>query len=150
MTKKLYDLMNWPQIEEIIYSECDNPHGLLGPRKAGKETLVQAYFPGAEEVTLVFEETGEVFLMELADEDGYFAVLISVKEIPVYHYVVKYTDGTKQVHGEAYRFEPFITHQDTDKFKNGIHYTVYEKLGAHPMTLEGVKGTYFGTEEYIR
>ncbi len=143
MTKKLYDLMNWPQIEEIIYSECDNPHGLLGPRKAGKETLVQAYFPGAEEVTLVFEETGEVFLMELADEDGYFAVLISVKEIPVYHYVVKYTDGTKQVHGEAYRFEPFITHQDTDKFKNGIHYTVYEKLGAHPMTLEGVKGTYF-------
>lgn len=23
MTNKLYQLMNWPKIEEIIYSECD-------------------------------------------------------------------------------------------------------------------------------
>ncbi|RAZ93480.1 hypothetical protein DK853_40065, partial [Klebsiella oxytoca] len=33
--------------------------------------------------------------------------------------------------------------QDTEKFRNGIHYTVYEKLGAHPMALDGVQGTYF-------
>ena len=45
MTNKLYQLMNWPKIEEIIYSECDNPHELLGPHRAGKQTLVQAYFP---------------------------------------------------------------------------------------------------------
>ena len=32
---------------------------------------------------------------------------------------------------------------DMTQFSNGIHDTVYEKLGAHPMTIEGVKGTYF-------
>ena len=55
MTDKLYELMNWPQIEEIIYSECDNPHELLGPHRVGNHTLVQAFFPQAEEVSLVFE-----------------------------------------------------------------------------------------------
>ena len=30
-----------------------------------------------------------------------------------------------------------------DKFAAGIHYTIYNKLGAHPMTVDGVKGVYF-------
>ena len=40
--------MNWAKIEEITYSECDNPHELLGPHKQGSKMLVQAFFPGAE------------------------------------------------------------------------------------------------------
>ncbi len=143
MTKKVYDMMNWPRIEEIIYSESDNPHELLGPHKAGNQTLVQTYFPEAEEVNITFDKTGETVAMEVADEDGYFAALVMGKELPVYHYTVKYADGTEEVYGEAYRYAPLITRQDTDKFRQGIHYTIYEKLGAHPMTLEGVKGTYF-------
>ena len=35
MKDKLYKLMNWPEIEAIIYSEEDNPHRLLGPHAAG-------------------------------------------------------------------------------------------------------------------
>ncbi len=143
MTTKLYKLMNWPKIEEIIYSECDNPHEILGPHKIGAQTLVQAFFPGAEAVSIVFQGTEESVLMERSDDDGYFAALISKKELPVYHYVVTMGDGTEHVHGEAYRYEPLITHEDTEKFRHGIHYTVYEKLGAHPMVVEGVQGTYF-------
>lgn len=30
MKEKLYKLMNWPEIEAVIYSEEDNPHKLLG------------------------------------------------------------------------------------------------------------------------
>ncbi len=52
-------------------------------------------------------------------------------------------EGVSTDRGEAYRYEPLITKQDTEKFRNGIHYTVYEKLGAHPMALDGVQGTYF-------
>ena len=73
MTKKLYNLMNWQKIEEIIYSECDNPHDLLGPHNAGRQTLIQAYFPGAKKAFVEFEATGEKAEMELADEDGFFA-----------------------------------------------------------------------------
>ena len=143
MTKKLYKLMNWPVIEEIIYSESDNPHATLGPHKVGNQTLVQAYFPGAKKVAIVYEQTEETVQMELADEDGFFAALLPEPKAPAYHYLVKKPDGSEAVFGEAYRQEPQITKKDTDKFKNGIHYTIYEKLGAHPMELDGEKGTYF-------
>lgn len=145
MTNKLYQLMNWPRIEDIIYSECDDPHELLGPHKVGKNTLVQAYFPGAKRVDIVFEETGERVEMEVADEDGFFAVLIPRKEseVPLYHYAVRAEDGDERIRGEAYRFAPQITESDMDKFQNGIHYTVYEKLGAHPRDIGGVRGIYF-------
>ncbi len=145
MTNKLYKLMNWPAIEEIIYSESDNPHSLLGPHKSGSQTLVQAYFPGAVEARMVWEDGGEEIPMELADEDGFFAVLVprARKGLPVYHYVVKDGQGTEHIQGEPYQFEPQITQADTEKFKNGIHYTIYEKLGAHPCEIGGVGGTYF-------
>ncbi|MCI9651360.1 MAG: hypothetical protein HFH98_05750 [Lachnospiraceae bacterium] len=150
MTNKLYQLMNWPKIEEIIYSECDNPHELLGPHRAGKQTLVQAYFPGAEQAQIVFEETGQRAELELADEDGFFAALLPRKEseVPAYHYVVKGKDGSESVRGEAYRFAPQITENDMDKFKSGIHYTIYEKLGAHPMTIDGIRGVYMRAAHY--
>ena len=142
MTKKLYKLMNWPVIEEIIYSESNDPHAILGPHKVGSQTLVQAYFPGAKKAAVVYEKTGETIQMELADDDGFFAVLLPGTEVPNYHYQVQKGKNIFS-YGEPYRFQPQITKSDTDKFKNGIHYTVYEKLGAHPMEIGGVKGTYF-------
>lgn len=47
MNEKLYRLMNWPEIEAIIYSEEDDPHRLLGPHREGNATVVQAFYPGA-------------------------------------------------------------------------------------------------------
>ena len=43
MTEKLYKLMNWPEIEAVIYSEEDKPHRLLGAHPEGTQTL-----PGGE------------------------------------------------------------------------------------------------------
>ena len=146
MTKKLYKLMNWPQIEAIIYSEYDNPHELLGPHRVGSQTLLQAYFPGAQKVSIQWKKNNalkEDVEMELADEDGYFAALIPHKELPAYTYRISYPEGDSVVMGDPYRHSPQITHEDTEKFKNGIHYTIYEKLGAHPMVLDGEEGTYF-------
>jgi len=135
--------MNWAGIEEITYSECDNPHGLLGPHKAGSQTLVQAYFPGAKEAEICIEGVVKTVKMELVDEDGYFAALVPKKDLSAYHYKIKDSEGKVSAHGDPYRFAPQITKKDTEKFKNGVHYTIYEKLGAHPMVIDGVGGTYF-------
>ncbi|MFC1751957.1 1,4-alpha-glucan branching protein GlgB [Thermoproteota archaeon] len=37
----------------------------------------------------------------------------------------------------------FISDYDIHLFKEGTHYKLFEKLGAHPMELNGVKGTFF-------
>ena len=99
MTNKIYKLMNWAGIEEITYSESDNPHALLGPHKSGTQTLVQAYFPGAVKVSVILEITGRAVPMEMADEDGYFAILIPEKNLKEYHYLVTDNEGIETVHG---------------------------------------------------
>lgn len=147
MNNKLYKLMDWPKIEEITYSESDNPHEVLGPHKKGSQTLLQAFFPEAEEVHVIQEDDisdqKKEKKMEMADEAGFFAVLLPGKMTDSYYYKVNYGDGTVCNIKDAYRYEPLITHEDTDKFNHGIHYTIYEKLGAHPCTLEGEAGTSF-------
>ncbi|MBP5280944.1 MAG: 1,4-alpha-glucan branching protein GlgB [Lachnospiraceae bacterium] len=155
MDKKLYKLMNWPLIEEIVYSESSDPHRILGTQKAGNSTLVQAFFPGASEVYLQWtvkekdKITGKSAVyaydakMELADEVGFFAVLVAAKKLDSYRFHVIYEDGTDKIVEDPYRFAPIITEDDVDRFQNGIHYEIYEKLGAHPMTIDGVDGVLF-------
>ena len=145
MNDKLYKMMNWPKIEEIIYSECDDPQELLGPSAAGKSTLVQTYYPGAAGAEIIFETTGKSYPCELADEDGFFACLLPMppENVPTYSYVYTFADGSQVKRPETYRFAPIITKEDTEKFKYGIHETIYELLGAHPRTVDGIRGTHF-------
>lgn len=143
MTKKLYKMMNWPVIEEIIYSESQDPHATLGPHVQGNGTLIQAFFPGAQKVTLQLTKDMSEKEMELADDDGFFAVWLPTKNVGEYQYIVSYENGSVETMQDAYRHECLITAEDEEKFARGVHYTVYEKLGAHPMNLDGEDGVYF-------
>ena len=82
MNKKLYKLMNWPEIEGIVYSESDDPHRMLGAHTVGNSTLVQTFQPGAKSVRLQLTEGDKSYKMEMADEEGYFALLLPGKKIP--------------------------------------------------------------------
>ncbi|MCI8372975.1 MAG: 1,4-alpha-glucan branching protein GlgB [Lachnospiraceae bacterium] len=143
MAKTLYNLMDWPEIETIIYSESDDPHALLGPHKTAKGLLVQAFIPAAEKVSLKLKETGKIYLMEMMEEPGFFAVLLPKKTKPDYTYLVTLeADETLEIE-DPYRFEPVWEQTDTQKFNCGIHYNIYEKMGAIPMTMDGVEGVLF-------
>lgn len=170
MDKKLYKLMNWPLIEEIVYSESEDPHRILGLQKAGAQTLAQAFFPGADEVYVHWLQkdkdklTGKTEIlafdkkMEEADEEGFFAAILPARKVESYYYkVIRKVDPDEEqadqkpsedgyvdeIVIDPYQFAPVITKEDTDKFKNGIHYTIYEKLGAHPMRIGEVDGVLF-------
>ena len=52
MEQKLYDLMDWAGIEELVYSEASNPHGMLGPHVTEQGLLIQALIPGAASVSV--------------------------------------------------------------------------------------------------
>ena len=44
---------------------------------------------------------------------------------------------------DPYVFEPVIDPIDISLFNEGKHYSIYEKMGAHPMTVDGVEGVLF-------
>lgn len=143
MNNKLYKYMNWPVIEDVVFAESDDPHTVLGAHPAGSSTLIQTYQPGAQKAVLILKESREKIKMEMADEEGFFAALVPQKNVEDYLFEVTFSDDTVKKVEDPYRFKPQITRQDTDRFEAGIHYTIYEKLGAHPMTIDGVDGVYF-------
>lgn len=143
MNEKLYDMMDWAEIEAVVYSESDNPHGLLGAHLTEEGVLIQTFIPQAISVTVKVEGVKKEFEMELEDEAGFYAVLIQRKTIPEYTYKVTYDTGETVEYADPYVFAPQITEKDTKKFNAGICYDIYEKLGAHPMTLDGVAGVHF-------
>ncbi|RDY30599.1 1,4-alpha-glucan branching protein GlgB [Lachnotalea glycerini] len=143
MSAKIYDLMDWAAIDGIVYSEEDNPHAILGPHIIEQGVLIQTFFPNAKQVTVRIINSGSLYLMEMQDEEGFFAVLLPSKTIPSYIYIVEDKDGqTYEVH-DAYSFEPQITQKEAMKFNCGLHYKMYEKLGAHRMVIKGIDGVHF-------
>ena len=143
MDNKLYKMMNWPAIEEIIYSEASNPHALLGPHEVGNGILIQTYFPNAHKVTLqILKDMSEID-MEIVDEDGFFALWLPIKKLGAYQYIVTDSKENVSIVQDAYRHSCLITKKDETLFANAIHYNVYEKLGAHPMSMDGEDGVYF-------
>lgn len=141
MDNKLYKLMNWPRIEGIIYSEEDMPIEILGPHVTGKSVLFQCFFPGAEKVNLVLADKKKK--MELVDEAGFFAVLVGGKIPEDYEYEICYPDAEPIRRKDAYGYTAGLTEKEIEKHNAGIYYNAYEKLGAHPMTINGVRGTSF-------
>lgn len=147
MDTKLYKLMDWAKIEAVVYSEEDHPHELLGAHPVSGGILIQAFLPRAEKVFAVVTMNDVIreYPMELVDEEGFFAVFIKslTKAKYAYHYKVMEKDGGIINIEDAYRFPCTVKKQDIEKFNAGIHYTVYEVLGAQLREIDGVKGTSF-------
>ena len=90
MTKKLYNLMDWAEIEAVTYAEEDHPKAVLGAHPVrGGQTLITTYKPDAAEVSVKVKGAKTSVKMELADDDGYFAVLVKNKEPIEYELEIK-------------------------------------------------------------
>lgn len=143
LEEQVYELMDWARIETIVYSEEDHPHEFLGAHVIKEGILIQAFFPGAKKMWVKNLRTGKEIEMFLEDEAGFFAILLKGKRIPKYCYIVENEMGEKEEIADPYHFESTVDAEDETRFLNGIHYELYDKLGAHPMEIDGVKGVAF-------
>lgn len=153
MNKKIYNLMDWAAIEEIVYAEAAHPEKMLGAHTVGGYTLVQAFFPDSKSVSLYIDGADsargktvkEEIVMELQDEAGYYAALLKGKNRRDYSYYVTYADKKRKPKQfkEVYGDYKVLSDDDIDKIVSGSCEDVYDKLGARKMTLGGVRGTGF-------
>lgn len=143
MNNRLYKMMNWPEIEEIIYSDGDDPHRILGAHKVGGSYLVQAFYPYAKAVSVYVENTKKTYPMELADEAGFYAAVVPYIDKIKYKFIIVDENDVEEKVVDTYSFGPTMNREDFIKFGSGIHYHIYDKLGAHPMKRDGVTGTQF-------
>lgn len=143
MDKKLYKLMNWPEIEGIVYSESDNPHGFMGVHSCAGGVVVQTYQPDAKTVFLLDRTSDLEHRMTMVDESGYFAIFLPIKNLKNYCFLVGKKGINEREVEDPYQFPPIITKKQTELLNKGILYDSYEILGAHQQIINGKEGTLF-------
>ncbi|MGI6081132.1 MAG: 1,4-alpha-glucan branching protein GlgB [Candidatus Avilachnospira sp.] len=143
MNEKLFDIINWADVEEITYSESSDPKRILGAHELERGLLIQAFVPHAVSITAVLED-GSEHVLEKADE-GFFAALIEKRKLCDYKLKLRYDNDYEEIKEDPYnpKFKESFTEEDAKKFKSGILYNAYEKLGAHLCEKAGVKGVRF-------
>ncbi len=116
-----------------------DPHALLGAHPVPGGVAFRALRPFAREVSVVVD--GERHAL-VSEGDGLFSGVLPLPELPAYTLVVAYEEGEHETH-DPYRFLPALGELDLYLITEGRHEQLWQALGAHPMTHEGVAGTRF-------
>src|SRR5579863_8565244 len=124
----------------ILEGRHSDPFHYLGPHVEGDRTVVRAFLPDASKVDAVVED-GQAAALTRIHEDGLFAGIVP-NGSRSYQLRARFGENVVDL-DDPYRFPPVLTDYDLYLLGEGTHQRLYEKLGAHPMELEGVPGVAF-------
>lgn len=133
----------------IIYTEHHDPFSVLGihlVKREGKHVaVVRSFQPDVKEMFVVEDrKNGNVYPMDKIMEDGLFEVVLK-DHSEVFSYKLKKisNDGREEIVHDSYSFLPTLTDVDLYLFNAGDHHRIYDKLGAHAIEVNGVRGVQF-------
>jgi 1,4-alpha-glucan branching enzyme len=128
-----------PEAYAILEGRHSDPFRYLGPHVERDVAVVRVFLPDADGVA-IFDERGEARLDRI-HEAGLFA---GRRRGASSRYRVRAQYGEQQVEmDDPYRFPPVLSDFDLYLLGEGKHLQLYDKLGAHPMTIDGVEGVAF-------
>ncbi len=133
------------QIDRVIDSDHHDPFQVLGLHfidKGKGGALLRTFQPHAESVQIITDHRKQY--MYKMREEGLFEIVLSEFSEPFpYEFEIKYYNNTVHRLIDPYRFLPQLGDMDRYLFNSGTHYKLYEKLGAHQITIDTVSGTIF-------
>ena len=135
--------INWMEVEALAGARHDNPHHILGMHECIDDVFVNVFLPGAKVVKVKDLTEKKTYSLVSDRYEGFFSIVIKDKKRFDYQIIAKFDDGREEKYIDPYVFEPVIDSIDISRFNEGLHYEIYEKLGAHPMTVDGIEGVLF-------
>lgn len=135
--------INWMEVDALVSGRHNNPHHILGMHECIDDVYINAYLPDAKVVTAIDMATGKKYTLVSDRVPGFFSVMIKNKRSFDYKINVKFDNGEELTYIDPYIFEPVIDPIDISLFNEGKHYKIYEKMGAHIMTVDGIEGVLF-------
>jgi len=137
---------NPSDVARLLAGVHDSPHSILGahPVSAGGEpgVVVRAYHPAATGVECILDGREPLAMQRI--EGGLFAVFIPRATLPLrYTLRFQFAGGSTWEREDPYRFLPTIGDIDLHLFNEGTHRRLWDMLGAHPRTMDGVAGVSF-------
>ncbi|WP_265445914.1 1,4-alpha-glucan branching protein GlgB [Acetivibrio straminisolvens] len=137
---------NIDEVFKVINAEHPDPFSVLGMHRLEPENgmAVRAFLPNAKEI-IVEELFGtSAYQMEKVEDRGFFEAVIKDRS-DFFKYNLRVTDyeGNSFTFCDPYCFLPVLSDYDLYLFNEGNNHKIYEKLGAHKMTIDGIEGTLF-------
>lgn len=135
----LIDNLRTQELVDCMYQHLYDPHLYLGlHQKDVNEKVIRLWRPGAENVSI--ELFGSITPLNRIDERGLFELTVPLDTNPT-NYRVYHQNGL--LAHDPYTFLPTIGDIDQYLFAKGVHYQIYDILGAKPMQHQGVEGVRF-------
>jgi len=133
-------------LHRLLHAEHDDPFAVLGLHEIGKQLVLRAFRPEAKALAVIDRnDTSRRFEANRVAEEGFFEAFIG-EDVPRFDYLLEVItwNGDTVRFADPYSFWPILGELDMHLFKEGNHYKIYEKLGAHLATINGHAGVTFG------
>jgi 1,4-alpha-glucan branching enzyme len=133
-----------PLLQAIAEARHADPFAVLGPHvEPNKGVVIRTVIPTAERITVTRNGSGSIEMTRRHPAGIFEAVLADLTDIPDYRLHVSYHGGATSEIDDPYRYGRVLSDYDLYLFGEGKHTRIYEKLGAHPMTIGRAAGVHF-------
>lgn len=129
-------------IEALVRGDISDPSFFLGMHRERGTLVVRVFWPFAERITVVSQDGTARVEARRVHEEGVFVAEIDA-EAPFSYLLEIVEDGHVFTTQDPYAFPPLLTDFDLHLFNEGTHVRAYEKLGAHVLEVQGVRGVHF-------
>lgn len=120
---------------------CD-PFRILGIRGDGTRKTARVFHPGARQVVLI-GPCGRRFALVESGGTGLFEGDVELDSGSGYLVESTRHDGSVSTERDPYAFGPVLGEMDVHLFREGNHFDIHRKLGAHLLGVEGTAGVHF-------
>jgi 1,4-alpha-glucan branching enzyme len=136
------------ELRSLVELTHPSPHTLLGmhPLGGGSGLVARAFLPDAAKVEVqpTHEKHKPKFELTRIHDAGLFeGIAQSANRVYAYDLVITDHQGRTRRTRDAFSFLPTLGESDLFLFGKGDERRIYEKLGAHLRTLDGVSGVSF-------
>ncbi|PZX51765.1 1,4-alpha-glucan branching enzyme [Cereibacter changlensis] len=143
MTDQIADLVPQSDVDAILRGSHGNPFAVLGLQGGGDQPLtLRVFAPQAAGVAVLDGAGAEVAQLSRIGAEGFFAGEMPGRERFPYRLRLSAGEHRWEI-DDPYRFPPVLGELDEYLLGEGRHHRLYERLGAHPCTMEGVEGVAF-------
>jgi 1,4-alpha-glucan branching enzyme len=130
-------------LEALAEARHADPFSVLGPHLGPAGVAIRACIPPAERAAITRPGSPPVDMTRRHPAGIFEATLRGAKEIPDYRLEVTYPGGVTVEVDDPYRYGRVLSDFDLYLFGEGKHTRLYDKLGAHPMTIGAAAGVHF-------
>jgi 1,4-alpha-glucan branching enzyme len=135
-------------VRAIVESRHGQPFSILGPHveEAGgvKKSVVRTFQPDARRLWIVDTKGKDLAEAVKTNGDGFFEADLGTRAVDApYRVKVENFQGATFTLEDPFAFPGLLSDFDLHLLREGTHFRIWERLGAHLTEIRGVKGVHF-------